>query len=534
MVARPGRGGRETDHPERGGDPGKPQAQVKNPAAILIYPPVAKPCEPPAGIAKLAGSLGRHGLPFRIVDANIQCLLALLDEAPELRDTWTSRAWRHLSDHLRDLRSSEGYGHPDRYRRAVLDVNRVLEKSVHNEEIRVGLVNYADKTLSPLRSKDLLRAAEEPERNPFYTCFRKQFEPLEDEEPAAVGFSLNYLSQALCTFAMIGFLRRERPHLSIILGGGLVTSWMRSPAWKNPFSGLVDEMVAGPGEEALVSFMGRTWSTGVIPPEYDSFLEYPYFSPGWILPYSASTGCYWRQCSFCPEKAEGNPYKPIAPARAVEEVKGIGSRVKPALVHFLDNAMSPSLLEELSTRPLDLPWYGFVRITSHLADKNFCLSLKRSGCVMLKLGLESGDQQVLDRLQKGIDLEMASRALKSVKGAGISTYVYLLFGTPAETYEKARKTLDFVVKHSESIDFLNLAIFNMPLRNQEDQGIKTTPFYDGDLSLYTGFDHPSGWNRPLVRNFVEKEVRRHPALAPILRRDPPLFTSNHAPFFCNK
>ena len=237
MVARPGRGGRETDHPERGRAPRKPQAQVKNPVqATLIYPPVAKPCEPPAGIAKLAGSLRRHGLPFRIVDANVQCLLALLDEGPKLCDTWTSRAYRHLRDHLRDLRRSDGYGHPDRFRRAVLDVNRVLEKSVQNGEIRVGLVNYADKALSPLRSKDLLRAAEEPERNPFFKCFRKQFKPLEDEETGTVGFSLNYLSQALCTFAMIGFLRKERPRLRMILGGGLVTSWMRGPGWRLFFS----------------------------------------------------------------------------------------------------------------------------------------------------------------------------------------------------------------------------------------------------------------------------------------------------------
>ena len=468
------------------------------------------------------------------MDANIECLLSLLDEGPELSDTWTSRACRHLGDHLRGLRRSEGYRHPDRYRRAVLDVNRVIEKSVRNEEIRVGLVNYEDKALSPLRSKDLLRAAQEPERSPFYKFFRKLFEPLEDEPRGVVGFSLNYLSQALSTFAMIGFLRREQPHLRIILGGGLVTSWMRRPEWKDPFSGLVNEMVAGPGEEALLTFLGRTYSEEAVPPEYDSFLRYQYFSPGLILPYSASTGCYWRHCSFCPENAEGNPYKPVLPTQAVEEVKEIGERVKPALVHFLDNAMSPALLENLSTRPLDLPWYGFVRITSHLADQDFCLSLKRSGCVMLKLGLESGDQEVLDHLQKGIDLETASRALKSIKSAGISTYVYLLFGTPAETEEKARKTLDFVVKHRESIDFLNLAIFNMPLHSQEGRGIKTSPFYDGDLSLYTGFNHPSGWNRPLVRNFIEKEVRRHPALTPILRRDPPLFTSNHAPFFCNE
>ncbi len=35
----------------------------------------------------------------------------------------------------------------------------------------------------------------------------------------------------------------------------------------------------------------------------------------------------------------------------------------------------------------------------------------------------------------------------------------------------------------------------------------------------------------MVRQFLDKEFKRHPAIAPILRRDPPIFTSNPAPFF---
>jgi radical SAM superfamily enzyme YgiQ (UPF0313 family) len=159
------------------------------------------------------------------------------------------------------------------------------------------------------------------------------------------------------------------------------------------------------------------------------------------------------------------------------------------------------------------------------------LALKQSGCVMLKLGLESGDQSVLDNLQKGIDLAEASSALKNLKEAGIATYVYLLFGTPPESLIEARRTLEFVVKHHDCIGFLNLAIFNMPIYGPETRQMKTKIFYEGDLSLYTSFDHPKGWSRQWIRQFLDKEFKRHPAITPILRRDPPVFTSNHAPFF---
>ncbi len=150
---------------------------------------------------------------------------------------------------------------------------------------------------------------------------------------------------------------------------------------------------------------------------------------------------------------------------------------------------------------------------------------------MLKLGMESGDQAVLDAMQKGVDLEEASSALKTIKKAGIATFVYLLFGTPPETLAEARKTLDFVAKHHEEIDFLNLAIFNLPVYGPDTESLETRIFYEGDLSLYVDFEHPRGWNRKRVRQFLDKEFKRHRAIAPILRRDPPVFTSNHAAFF---
>ena len=150
---------------------------------------------------------------------------------------------------------------------------------------------------------------------------------------------------------------------------------------------------------------------------------------------------------------------------------------------------------------------------------------------MLKLGIESGDQQVLDQLNKGIDLPTASAVLKALHKAGIAAYCYFLFGTPPETQESAEKTLDFVCRHHDCINFLNLAIFNLPARSVETQSLATQDFYEGDLSLYKSFQHLLGWHRPAVRKFLEKTFKKHPAIAPIIKRTPEFFTSNHAPFF---
>ena len=500
---------------------------------LLIFPPVAKPCEPPAGIARLAGVLHAAGVPCRLLDANCEGLLWLMGQTRAADETWTRRAVNSRERHLASLRTPETYRSPDRYRRAVLDLNRLLAVAGAGEGAIVGLADYQQRQFSPLRSADLLAAAEHPERNPFFPWFSRRLPGLLDGV-RTVGFSLNYLSQALCTFAMIGYVREQYPGITVVLGGGLVTSWLKRPGWcSSPFDGFVDHLVAGPGEGALLALTGV--SGGEVPrhvlPAYASLPRHDYLAPGFILPYCASSGCWWNNCSFCPERAEGNPYRPLPVRQALDDLRTLAATERPVLIHLLDNAISPALLEGLAATPPGAPWYGFARFGPELADPAFCAALRASGCVMLKLGLESGDQVVLDRLHKGIDLDVASQVLRNLKAAGIGAYLYLLFGTPAETETEARRTLAYIVRHREAIGFLNLAIFNMPLYGEEAAGLATEPFYEGDLSLYTGFRHPRGWDRLQVRRFLDREFKRDPAVAAILRHEPPLFTSNHAPFF---
>jgi len=511
---------------------------------LLIFPPVAKPCEPPAGIAKLAGALNAHGVSCAVLDANLEGLLYLLRQPRTASDTWTRRAVKNILSNLAALRETQTYRSPDHYSRAVKDVNRALMASAKAYHAIVGLADYQHQQRSPLRSSDLISAAEHPEQDPFYPWFSKRLPEIIEGSlsslPGAghgrafrsVGLSLNYLSQALCAFAMIGHIRREYPGVKIVLGGGLVTSWMKGPAWKDPFGGLVDRLIAGPGEGPLLELFGVNGKGPINgAPDYTSLPLHGYLSPGTILPYSGSSGCYWNKCSFCPETAEDKPYVPVPTERAMAELTLLVEKTKPVLIHLLDNSISPALMGALADKPPGVPWYGFARIGKELMDLDYCRALKRSGCRMLKLGLESGDQGVLDRMRKGTDLSTASQALKNLHAAGIAAYVYLLFGAPAETIREARKTLEFVVAHADAITFMNLAVFNMPVCGQEAGEYGTGQFYEGDLSLYTAFRHPRGWDRKVVRRFLDAEFKKHPAVSPILKKDPPIFTSNHAAFF---
>ena len=497
---------------------------------LIIHPPLAKPCEPPAAPACLAAALTAHGHACSVCDLNIEALEYVFRTARPQGDTWTDRAAKHIDKNLEILRDKHGYGSFDRYARAVADLDRFLAMAGKDFGLQLSLANYQDNARSPVKSADLRTAATDFQANIFFPYFSKRLDELiETAQCTRIGISLTYLSQALTTFAMIGYIRTRHPEQEIILGGGLVTTWLSNPLWRNPFADLVDHFIAGRGEKPLLRLLGSEQREPHPLPVFSGLDENSYLSPGLILPYATSSGCFWKKCSFCPERSENNPYVQVPPGTAVAQLRNLCELHSPALIHLLDNAISPALLRTLCDQPPGVPWYGFARIDRWLADREFCRRLRAAGCVMLKLGLESGDQEVLDRMHKGIDLRQAARVLENLHDAGIATYVYLLFGTPAETRAEAERTRQFVEEHHRAIDFLNLAIFNLPVGSDEAEALPLSDFYEGDLSLYRNFIHPRGWDRVEVRRFLAS-FKRSPKIADILKNDPPLFTSNHAPF----
>ena len=329
--------------------------------------------------------------------------------------------------------------------------------------LRYLLSDYSEIHRSSVNSADLANAAKAPESNPFFHYFQDKLIPdIARFQPNAIGLSINYLSQGLCGFALIGLLRRMLPDIDIIIGGGLVTSWLQYCNKDSAIAGIVDQIIGGPGEIPLLEMAGISIQKPHALPDFAPFIKESYLSPGPVLSFSASRGCWWRRCAFCPERAEKQPYRPLPKTKAAEQLRSLTKQYHPSLIHLLDNAISPALLKTLTKHPPGAPWYGFTRFGAPLDNPTFCRQLAQSGCIMLKLGLESGDQKVLDALEKGIRLETAVAVLQNLRNAGIATYIYVLFGTPAEDENAARRTMQFVADQHDAIGYLNTAIFNLP------------------------------------------------------------------------
>ena len=500
---------------------------------LLIFPPVAKPCEPPAGVALLSSALKEHGILCHIYDANVEGLLSLINSDLVPVDSWSARALKNREKIISDLKDKALYTNMDRYHQRVYDLNKLLSISVDTKRFRITLSDYSDSKLSSVNSKDLLKSAQFYKENPFHRFFEDRVRPqILNSDSKYIGISLCYLNQALVSFALAGWIKDNFKDKKIIMGGGLISSWMSRPDYNDPFKDLVDMMIKGEGEQPLLELLGvKDVDKKHFVPDYNFVKDDLYLAPGKILPFRASIGCYWSKCNFCPEKAETRPYSSQRAAKVLQDLKLIDQKYSPDYVHLLDNAVTPAFLKALSTNKFGFKWYGFVRFEKEFLDQDFCFGLKNSGCDMLKLGLESGDQAVLDQMNKGTDLNRVSIILANLHKAGILTFVYILFGTSYEDQESAFKTLEYVKAHKEYIDYLNLAVFNLPKFSDDAKNLETQEFYHGDLSLYLNFTHPSGWDRRQVKQFLDKSFKKQIRLGSDIRKNPAFFSSNHAMFF---
>jgi len=91
---------------------------------------------------------------------------------------------------------------------------------------------------------------------------------------------------------------------------------------------------------------------------------------------------------------------------------------------------------------IDLTWICNARVGT--VDKNMMKLMKKAGCHMIKFGVESGVQEILDNVKKGIKVEMTRKNFKEAKEVGIDTHAHIMLGIPGETKETIEKTIKFV------------------------------------------------------------------------------------------
>ncbi|MDP3879211.1 MAG: radical SAM protein [Dehalococcoidales bacterium] len=288
------------------------------------------------------------------------------------------------------------------------------------------------------------------------------------------------------------YLKKAYPDLPIILGGPHATLLPKETLAATPE---IDVLVTGEGEDTIIELLRayedkspldnipgialrRDGDVVINPPraassDLDSlpYLAYhllpwqkyrPHPPHGRALPFAAvitSRGCPYH-CSYCSKPIFGSRYRQQSPPRVVDEIAyhsekyGIREFAIYDDVFTLDKKRSHAIADEIMKRGLKIAWTCETRV--NLVDKELLRHIKQAGCYSIAYGIESGSPAILNILDKGIGLEQVEEAVRWSREAGLQTIGYFMVGSPQETPQTIRQTIQFAKKLK--LDFAQFAI----------------------------------------------------------------------------
>jgi len=161
----------------------------------------------------------------------------------------------------------------------------------------------------------------------------------------------------------------------------------------------------------------------------------------------SSRGCVFG-CVYCNKKIFGRAFRAKSTKRFVDEVE---HTLKAGFneIHIQDDAFSTNLerakeiCDEIIRRELKFSWNLCNGIRADKGDLELFQKLRQAGCYRIAFGIESGNQMVLDGVQKSIRLDQIRQNVFLAKKAGLEILGFFMLGLPKETEKTMQETINF-------------------------------------------------------------------------------------------
>lgn len=196
-------------------------------------------------------------------------------------------------------------------------------------------------------------------------------------------------------------------------------------------------------------------------PSLGRLLHLETFSPLQLSTVMTSRGCPY-QCGFC---SSGKMWSRKVRFRSVknvmQEIKSLKESHGVKNITFMDDSFTvnkkrvidfcTSLLDE----QLDITWSCLTRV--NMINDDIIKLMKKAGCTKVDIGIESGNQRVLELISKDITREDIRRAVKVLRRNRMFWSGFFMFGFPTETEREVLDTLQFMKELRP--DWVNISIF---------------------------------------------------------------------------
>lgn len=331
----------------------------------------------------------------------------------------------------------------------------------------------------------------------IYDCYAnpnndgKIVDYIKNESPDYAGFSTT-TSSFLDAVRIAEIIKKAKPEITTIFGGVHISALREKLLDK--FTA-IDIGVVGEGEQTLLDILnsGGEYSKikGVIYrdkdasvftgrrenlvslddlpfPAYEKLEGYPknYTLPIFNYPSHPGTpaitarGCPY-QCAYCDRSVFGKSFRYNSAEYMFEMARHLNKKFGIKHINFYDDlfTLNKKRLEDFA----ELIKKNNFKLTYNCATRpehvnpELLKTLKNSGCWMISLGVESGDEEFLSGFRHNSNLELVRQKVREIKEAKIRTKGLFMVGLPGETEETINKTIAFAV--SLGLDDLNVTKF---------------------------------------------------------------------------
>jgi len=175
-----------------------------------------------------------------------------------------------------------------------------------------------------------------------------------------------------------------------------------------------------------------------------------------------SRGCPFN-CLYCDRlNRMGSKWRVRSVDAILQEIMYVKERMGVREIMFFDDEFvvnrnhTIDLCKRLIEAKANIKWECRARVD--LLDEETLKYMKEAGCYRIRYGFESGDNDILAVLRKGITVEQSLKTAEATKRAGIDIFGYFMLGVPHETEHTMQKTIDLALKIDPDFALFSKAI----------------------------------------------------------------------------
>lgn len=160
----------------------------------------------------------------------------------------------------------------------------------------------------------------------------------------------------------------------------------------------------------------------------------------------SSRGCPYH-CIFCDKNVFKNIYRSFSPRYIVNEMSHLIKEFKVKDIAFVDSTFTPTksrvykIVREIKNANLNVTWTCSVR--ANVLDKQLLKEMKNTGCWRVRLGIESGNDEVLKFINKGITKYQVRKVTNWAYELDLEPKGFFIIGHLIDTKQTIEETINF-------------------------------------------------------------------------------------------